>query len=247
MRSLSIVCLLAAMMMVMVGCVSIGTPTNDQQVQPNPFDDSPAMPSCPNCPDGNCPFPQQQASSLGQEIQSNASTLVNVEAANESKGQNCPNCPQRPSRPVIVQRTPAAVQPTVQPSRTVTGVWPPIRLRPGEVLLSVGPPRPVQPAASRVMPRPALPSAAPAPSRRTDPDIREGVFACQRCGRSTVGREWHEVWADDDTPLTCLCNDCWYAISPAERSAELQRFARGRIRGDLSPIIKDAIREASQK
>jgi hypothetical protein len=73
---------------------------------------------------------------------------------------------------------------------------------------------------------------------------REGVFSCQRCKRPTVGAQWHELWAADDTSLTCLCESCWRSLSPDQRSTELQKYARERSRGELSPVVSDAIREA---
>jgi hypothetical protein len=54
---------------------------------------------------------------------------------------------------------------------------------------------------------------------------RTGAFQCDRCKQPTVGEDWQEIWADDDTPLTCLCRDCWASMSPTQRTESLKAFA----------------------
>lgn len=48
-------------------------------------------------------------------------------------------------------------------------------------------------------------------------ESKEGVFGCLRCKERTVGRDWHELWADDGTSLTFLCEKCWQATNVSER------------------------------
>lgn len=75
---------------------------------------------------------------------------------------------------------------------------------------------------------------------------REGAFACYRCGRRTVGDEFFELWADDGTPLTCVCRQCWRAMGNAERKAQLEAYAA---KSNLSESqlfhVRNAIREAT--
>ncbi|MEP3930985.1 hypothetical protein, partial [Rhodopirellula bahusiensis] len=77
--------------------------------------------------------------------------------------------------------------------------------------------------------------------------VKQGIFACQRCKRPTVGAGWHELWADDGTALTCLCETCWRTMSPNQRAAELMRYAKTQTVGSLSPIVQDAIENAAMR
>jgi hypothetical protein len=229
-----------------VGCVEPPPPAD-----PWPFiDDTPAAPVTPdqrtpdNCPDGVCP-PRRDGDTLGREVGGRPTAVVNLVALDEPKS-DCPPCnvaKQPPSQ--TVARSPVITRPASSPV-----VGPPIRLRPGEVLLHVGPPRVVRPVVSGSInkPMPQTPTVAPPVVQASDTP-REGVFVCQRCGKAVVGKEWHELWADDDTPLTCLCKTCWATLSPEDREAELMRYARGS-RGDaayVSPVVVEAIKEASQR
>ncbi|TWU66435.1 hypothetical protein [Crateriforma conspicua] len=199
---------------------------------------------CPNCP----------VQSMGNEVMGQSAAEVNEEAAAEIKGQ-CPTCPQSVTRPVRTVTTPTVHTRASARPPTIVGA-PPIRLNPGEVFLGFGPIRSItttqqpSPAAPRTMPGPER----PAPVLETDcvdgscPLSREGVFVCQRCGKPTVGEGWHELWADDGTPLTCLCDDCWDRLSPTERAKELIRYARGAVEAkSLSPIVMAAIKSSASE
>lgn len=203
------------------------------------------------CPDGYCPV--QPVQTFGQEIESATSRAdaVDGSAAVEVKSQ-CPTCPTCPNA------TPPRPQPRPKYSVPMAGhrlVYvpgqPPIRLAPGERFVGfVSNSQPAAAPAVPKMPSPDEPDAAASPCPGGQCPIaeqpREGVFACQRCGRDTVGSEWHEVWADDGTPLTCLCDTCWNSIDPNERSEHLERYARRTI-GSFSPIVAGSIQSAAME
>lgn len=262
----SLLALVAVCLLGSVGCITIESDDADGF---NPFADpagpSQPYPSPPNpyappnpCPDGKCPAPNYDAQTLGREINTGGSSLVNFAAMIEPKGEtkgDCPTCPKPAPQANQVTRPVRYVGPvryTGPPQYT----GPRIRLNPGEVLLSVGPVRVSSPQSQasnpprnwQSMPRPESPPVAAAicPDGSCDAP-REGAFACQRCGAKTVGDQWHELWADDDTPLTCLCEKCWAIMSPNERAAELGKYAREQSAGAISPVVVEAIREAAKQ
>lgn len=159
---------------------------------------------------------------------------VNESALSEPKGGGgCSTCPRR--RAVSPRPAPTLMQParpqlyspphTPRPGSVVhVGQLPPIVLRPGESLGVVGPAVVVDrsPQHPATMPAPQRPSAD-SPAAYLN-DVREGVFNCVRCNKAAVGRDWHEVWGDDDTPLTILCEHCWRASSAAERRGYLAEY-----------------------
>lgn len=213
-----------------------------QNVPPTVLPASPYAPS-PCGPDG-CPCPingEETVESYGTEVSDHGSQ-VNREATEEVKG-DCPTCPNRVTRPTVIAPRPIATRPPLQivhPSHL-----PLPKLAPGEVFMGWGPL--VTKPASITMPRP---KPTPPAVAATCPDgkceqVKQGIFACQHCGRSTVGAGWHELWADDGTPLTCLCESCWRSLSPNQRAAELRRYAKTQTIGALSPIVQDAIESAS--
>jgi hypothetical protein len=213
----------------------------------NPY----APPYCPpNCPGPRCPV---NGVGLGREIDNGSSAApVDQLAAAEPKRAG--------PRAIANGRSTTRNSP-----RPLNPADYGIRLNPGETLVHVGPSRPMQNPATvgpRTMPKPSAGPNGSCPNGKcpnvTKPnqttagptpleETKQGRFACQRCGRSVVGDQWHEVWADDDTPLTCLCQTCWAAITPAERMAQLKAYAGGAIVGDLSPVVMDAIKEAAHK
>lgn len=75
---------------------------------------------------------------------------------------------------------------------------------------------------------------------------REGAFACYRCGRRTVGDEFFELWADDGTPLTCMCKQCWRAMGNDERKSQLESYvAKSSLTESQLFHVRNAIREAT--
>lgn len=52
---------------------------------------------------------------------------------------------------------------------------------------------------------------------------REGRYKCQRCGKSVVGKDWHNVWANGAV-ATFLCEHCWQALNADEREAHLKAY-----------------------
>lgn len=239
----------AAILLACAGCNEVDLPSLDQVFHDppsRPLDDPFATP-CPtypnpNCPDGRCPIPDyQSAETFGHEVESAGSHPVNTEAAEEVKSQ-CPTCPQ--STPSVRIRRPTSVPYTTRaPNR-----YSPVPLAPGEIFLGWGSIRPATPQylTPSTMPRPATPAVIDCPDCELSVEKpREGAFACQRCKRKTVGSQWHELWADDGTPLTCLCESCWQSITPSERRSHLEAYARRSIRGGvLSPITQQAIGQA---
>ncbi|WP_160168364.1 hypothetical protein [Novipirellula maiorica] len=265
MRSLILILLCC----VLTGCTAMQGP---QPAPPyvDPFDVPQASPQypapgypdnypdrCPNCPDGNCPYPQygeEPADSLGIEVRSDddAVRLVNTRAAEEVKG-DCIDCQE--SRPRVVVPAPRVPTPTrVYPSvQSPSHSWSNIPLNQGERLLWVGP-LVSRPSYSQVT-RPSLAMPRPDTSEgtrvggtfRRDPNERQGAFVCMRCGQPTVGRDWHEVWADDGTPLTCVCERCWASMSPASRESITMQYARRQFGNYISPVVTARIREAANE
>lgn len=77
---------------------------------------------------------------------------------------------------------------------------------------------------------------------------REGAFMCFRCGRRTVGAEFKELWADDGTSLTCLCQQCWRSMSVAEKRSQLERYVKQSKLSESQKFHADqAIREATNE
>ncbi len=66
--------------------------------------------------------------------------------------------------------------------------------------------------------------AASRPAVTVASDVRTGTFRCVRCNRGVVGDEWHEMWADDDTPMTCLCEQCWQSTTATEKRSHLTSY-----------------------
>lgn len=167
------------------------------------YPNQPAQPNQPACPDGRCPW---MAPNGSIEVGAPREGAVDRDALEETKsGGGCPTCPNY--SPVHVP--PQVYHPTHYPSRIVH----PVVIHPT--------PAPI------VRPPVRYPAARPAPSRPAVADAdrpREGVFRCRRCGQPKVGQEWKELWADDSTPLTCLCRDCWARTTPAERAAHLRGY-----------------------
>lgn len=224
-----------------------------QPVPPTPTTPTPDPYLTPPCgPDGCpvCPYEgDETVQSLGTEVGSQAHQ-VNREATEEVKG-DCPTCPNQVTRrPAIVTRPTYVSRPAAVYRGPTSRTLPP--LAPGETFLGWGPSRVVTPASNSAttMPPPATtrtPTAATCPDGNCPQAVKEGTFACQRCKRPTVGAGWHELWADDGTALTCLCETCWRALSPSQRAAELQKYAKTQTVGALSPIVQDAIQSAAKR
>jgi hypothetical protein len=261
------------------------TPANPYTPQPCPGPNCPPRTPTPSYPPiWNNADALGGGGTLGREIDLGARVApVNLAAAVEPKraGFGLLNRSAKPS-PAPARATPKRLNPADYG----------ITLGPGETLLQVGPTRTIHNAPPSnflarppVMPRPdsdAAPTVtAPdcptgtcpnvskptqATKQPTNPleQVKEGRFACQRCGRAVVGDDWHEVWADDDTPLTCLCEQCWATITPAARMGFMQAYAVGLPVGstigsttsgdskngaslELSPVVLDAIKEAANK
>ena len=205
------VCALALCLCFSVGC------TGGQPAAPGCCDGS-CCPNCPGggtsplgqcqpcqpdfcppgqlCPGGQCPL-QPNVGNI--EIGEPREGKIDIDALTEPKTGECVSCPRRPSRPAVWYSQP---QPTVfhQPaiSPTVT---------------------PVSQPASTVSEEPATKAFG-----KPFDGAREGAFACDRCRRATVGEEWKELWTDDDTPLTCLCQQCWRESSAIEKREILNAY-----------------------
>lgn len=50
------------------------------------------------------------------------------------------------------------------------------------------------------------------------PDDRQGIYACTKCKRKTVGAQWHTVWTEEGGAATYMCEHCWAASTPDERT-----------------------------
>ncbi|TWU17979.1 hypothetical protein [Allorhodopirellula heiligendammensis] len=155
-------------------------------------------PGNPCCPGGQCPRPVYPNGSL--EIGDVDNADVNQEALRQTKDADCASCPNyRPNYS-------CPTCPNYQPQPQVV----------------IGPSRIVQPAPV-AKPAAIIPPVRPA-TKIVNSDLREGVFRCARCSKSVVGKDWHELWADDNTPMTCLCEQCWQVASAGEKRSYLTSY-----------------------
>lgn len=77
---------------------------------------------------------------------------------------------------------------------------------------------------------------------------REGAFKCFRCERPTVGAEFHELWSDDGTSLTCICQQCWRSMSVTEKRSTLERYIKQtKLTTSQQFHVDQAIREATNE
>lgn len=77
---------------------------------------------------------------------------------------------------------------------------------------------------------------------------REGAFQCQRCKKPTVGEQWQELWADDGTPMTCLCRNCWHAMKPEQRESQLRSYvAKSKLSPSSAFYVNAAIKEFASR
>lgn len=223
--------------------------------QATPDDDpSSVVPRCPpdSCGPDGCPYNETDSNDIqtyGTEVSDFGSDSVNTTATQEVKG-DCPACPNRPAaRPVYRPQTNVVVR-RLPSSPTIVN-YPPVKLAPGEKFIRWLPnttkPYQSETAATMPPPEPRQPNVKNNCPNGDCQTPREGVFVCQRCKRPTVGAGWHELWADDGTPLTCLCESCWRALSPSQRAAELRKYANTQSIGGLSPIVQTAIEQAAAK
>ncbi|MEM9825099.1 MAG: hypothetical protein AAF958_00845 [Planctomycetota bacterium] len=260
------------LLLLLCAALSLGCNESDLQDFQSIFADTesqPIEPSLEPCPDGRCPVQQ----SFGQETRSSGSpsdVMVDEAAAKEVKGDGgCPNCRRVTGPTTVWPSVPspiAAPRPMPLPTRVnrpavysvSSNRSPGFNLAPGEVLLSVGPLRPLSTNRYTVSPPSRLlmpPVSQPTPQITVDrcPDgscdtPREGAFRCARCGQPTVGRDWHQVWADDGTPLTCLCESCWRQLDPKAREFYMRSYAaKSGIRLEFRPVVSDSIRHAASQ
>jgi len=95
-----------------------------------------------------------------------------------------------------------------------------------------------------VQPATSLPTASRISATE---ETKFGAFACERCKQATVGEDWQEMWADDDTPLTCVCRKCWNVMPPTERKSTLTNFAtRAALKSKQMFFVKEAIETLTQ-
>ena len=181
--------------------------------------------STPDCPGGVCPLPSDSYETGSIEVGEPRNSDVNSDKLNEVKDQGCVSCPSQISYPSHVVRYPRPFVPIYRP----TPVWHPTP----------------KPAPKPAVITPAVHKPATAKPAKQNDGVREGVFHCVRCKKPTVGRQWHELWTDHGTPLTCLCEGCWQRTSASEKREHLHRYAHSVY---ISPATKfyveETIREA---
>lgn len=206
-----------------LGCVApqTGIPPADPWGTP--------APTAIDCPDGICPAPgtggtgSGATSSGGIEVSRDGRYEVNELALTETKGgeqQSGPaNC--RCGADCQCPDTGTKQSPFCLPCQT--------------------------PQASQAKPTATQPATTPVSTAAAE--IKTGAFACERCKKPTVGKEWKEIWVDDGgrkTSLMCLCNKCFDAMTRQEREQTLRSFAsRSNIDLESRPMLSEAIREVA--
>ncbi len=71
-------------------------------------------------------------------------------------------------------------------------------------------------------------------------EVKTGVYGCSKCGKPTVGQDWHQVWTRDGASALYLCERCWEASTPAQRKLHLERYLE---KHGLAERTKEAFRE----
>ena len=70
-------------------------------------------------------------------------------------------------------------------------------------------------------------------------EVKTGGFVCSHCKQTKVGSQWHTDWAEDGTPITFLCEDCYRKMTPNQRLTAYKAYAQRQAIKGHSPLQQE--------
>jgi hypothetical protein len=70
-------------------------------------------------------------------------------------------------------------------------------------------------------------------------EAKTGGFVCSHCKRTKVGSQWHTDWAEDGTPITFLCEECYRKMTPNQRLVAYKAYAQRQAIKGHSPLQQE--------